>query len=448
MKALICLGNLEEQGLNEGFSGISAALLPVVNKPLVEYYIDFCCSVGIASILILDSDFAPEMASYLGGGERWSVSLSYIGTRSYASLSELCRHHRSFLGTEPVLWLNGTVFPFFDYRSLSAAQLAVEEEVPWDSTPLPTGLFFLGQNRCQRLAGEVIQICSFADYHSCNCRVLAAEEGMFPVPGYHVEQGVRTGMNVVIPPSARIKAPVLLGNNVRLGEGVHLDGLVSLGDEVMIDSGSHLCETIVFDGTYVGRDLELKHKIVCRDRIIDPRSGVVLNLGDESLAMDIRPFTWDFYLRWAVEAMAAVLLILLLSPAYAFLRLLKKMPSEPCFFYSLRHRGRYFRQYQLNMGNLCDLYFYKCSLDKYWMLWMVLTGDMRLMGDSVERVPDDGETAYRPGVFCFSDTRNGATNAMQRALDDRYFRHNRSPLMVLECLLKILVGRFFVGRGY
>ena len=52
MKALICLGNLEEQGLSDGFSGISSAMLPVANKPLVEYYIDFCCSVGIRSILI------------------------------------------------------------------------------------------------------------------------------------------------------------------------------------------------------------------------------------------------------------------------------------------------------------------------------------------------------------------------------------------------------------
>jgi len=448
MKALICLGNLEEQGLSDGFSGISSAMLPVANKPLVEYYIDFCCSVGVRSILILDTDFAPEMASFLGSGERWSVSLSYIGAKSYSSLGELSRRHAAFLETEPVLWFNGTIFPFVDFRSLSAAQLAIEDEVSWASTPLPSGLFFLGKDHCQRLAGEVMQIRTFADYHSCNCRVLAAEEGMFPIPGYHVEKGICTGMNVVIPASARVKAPVLMGNNVRLGDGVYLDGLVSIGDEVMIDSGSHLRETIVFDSTYIGRDLELEHKIVCRDRIIDPRIGVVLNLGDESLSMDMRRFTWDFYMRWVMDALAAALLIILLSPAYACLRLLKKMPSEPCFFYSQRHRGRYFRQYQLNMGNRRDLYFYKCSLDKYWMLWMVVTGDLRLMGDSVDRVPDDGETAYRPGVFCFSDTRNKVTSTMQRALDDRYFRHNRSSLMVLECLMKIMVGRFFVGRGY
>lgn len=448
MKAMICLGNLEEQGLSDGFSGISSAMLPVANKPLVEYYIDFCSSLGVTGILVLDSDYAVEMAHFLGKGERWSVELAYIGAKTCGSLTELTRRHAAFMAGETVLFLNGIIFPFFDYRSLSELRLTTTGDLPWDSTPLPTGLFQLSAGACQRLAGEVMQIRSFADYHSCNCRVLGAPAGMFPVPGYHVEKGVSSGMNVVIPPSCRITAPVLMGNNVRFGDDVHLDGVVVIGDEVMIDSGSRLRETIVFDSTYIGRDLELDHKIVCRDRIIDPRIGVVLNLGDESLSMDIRRFTWDFYFRWLLEAAAALLLMLLMSPLYALLRLLKKMPSEPCFFYSQRHRGRYFRQYQLDFVDQRDLYFHKLSLDKYWMLVMVLTGDLRLIGDSVDRVPDDGETAYRPGVFCFSDTRGRSINAMQRALDDRYFRHNRSSLMVFECLIKILVGRLFVGRGY
>jgi NDP-sugar pyrophosphorylase family protein len=448
MKALICLGKLDEQRLSEGFGSISSAMLPVANKALLEYYIDFCSSVGVTNILILDSDFSSEVADFLGTGARWSVSLNYIGAETSSTLEELTGHHASFLAKDSVLWLNGTIFPFFDYRTLNADQLIVECELPWDGSPLPSGLFLLGRQTCQRLAGEVLLIDSFAGYHRCNRRVLASPEGHFPVPGYHVEQGVCTGMNVVIPASVRIKAPVLLGNNVRLGEGVELGGVVSIGDDVMIDSGTHLRDSIVFDNTYVGRNLELDHKIVCRDRIIDPRLDVVLNLEDEGLSMDIRRFTWDFYLHWCLDAVAAFLLILVQTPIYALLRMTKKMASEPCFFYGQRHRGRYFHQYRLNLGDRRDLYFYKCSLDKYWLLWMVLSGDLRLMGDSVDRIPDDGETAYRPGAFCFSDTRNRSSSAVQRALDDRYFRHNRSFWMVLECLLKIIVGRFFSGRGY
>ena len=72
MKALISIGSLRDTGLWEGLQGLPLALLPIAGKPILEYYIDFCNSLCVEEILILDSDYSAEVAQFIGSGRRWA----------------------------------------------------------------------------------------------------------------------------------------------------------------------------------------------------------------------------------------------------------------------------------------------------------------------------------------------------------------------------------------
>ncbi|HOG51864.1 MAG TPA: sugar phosphate nucleotidyltransferase, partial [Lentisphaeria bacterium] len=289
MKAMICFNGINGAGLSEGFQGIPAPLLPIANKPLVEYYIELCSCLHINEFLILDSDYSEEAAARIGDGSRWSVKIAYRGASQQMAFQAIRKRQAAFLGTEDVLCFNGLVFPFCDYRTVCIEDLAPGAEQPVDADLAP-GLYWFTPERCQASVLPVLPLLTYVDYFKCCQAVMQAESAFFPVPGYHVEAGIYTGMNVVFPPSCTVASPAVIGNHVRLIDEVKLEGAVILGDRVMVDRRTTLHNAIVIDNTYVGSDLEIRDKIVCRDRIIDPESNTVLHLGADCLFMGVRSF--------------------------------------------------------------------------------------------------------------------------------------------------------------
>ncbi len=444
MKAMICISSLSGTALNEGFHGMPAALLPIANKPLIEYYIELCSCLGIGEVLILDRDYSDEAAAFLGDGSRWTVPVSYRGSRPLTSFLALRQRQAAFIGDDDVLCFSGFFFPACDYRVVSLDKLTAG--APQDAeAALGPGLYWLRQKQCHAIALASLPLQTCLDYFNCNMTVLNAEDGFFPVPGYHVEAGIYTGMNVVFPPSCTIASPALIGNHVRLVDEVSLEGEVILGDHVMVDRQTSLRRTVVIDNTYVGGDLELQEKIVCRDRIIDPKDGTVLRLDDDSLLMEVRSFQWQRILGWMLDALLALLLLIWLTPWFVLFRLLVRLKPKPHDFQSVCGHLHQYPQYQLNPWKRSHLYFYKLLLDKYLLLPYVFRGDLVLVGESITRCPDATELSYRPGVFCTSDLHQGLVSPLQQKLDDRYFRHNRSVRQKIRCLGKIMINRLFAS---
>lgn len=104
------------------------------------------------------------------------------------------------------------------------------------------------------------------------------------LPGYRAENGVHTGMNVVIMPGCEIKPPVVLGDNICLERDCRLEGGVVIGHDVIIDSGNVLRRCVVFDHTYIGKNMEFSDKIVASGRIIDPVSEVSVDLEEAGIS--------------------------------------------------------------------------------------------------------------------------------------------------------------------
>ena len=84
------------------------------------------------------------------------------------------------------------------------------------------------------------------------------------------------GVNVRTPPSSHLFPPILAGDDCRFGALTTIGPNAVIANHVIIDAYSELTDCLVLDDTYIGRNLEIRNKIVSGNRIIDPSDGTAV----------------------------------------------------------------------------------------------------------------------------------------------------------------------------
>jgi mannose-1-phosphate guanylyltransferase / phosphomannomutase len=103
-------------------------------------------------------------------------------------------------------------------------------------------------------------------------------------------QNVWIGQNTFIDPSARIEAPALIGNNCRIGSGVRIEAGTIIGDNITIGTDATLKHSIVWNGSIVGEEVNLRACVIARGVRVDRRAqvlegaivGSLSNVGEEA----------------------------------------------------------------------------------------------------------------------------------------------------------------------
>ncbi|MEV6238659.1 glucose-1-phosphate thymidylyltransferase [Lentzea sp. NPDC051838] len=110
MKALVLSGGAGTRSRPAGCS-LPPLLVPIANKPVLEYVVDNLRDIGITEIGVVVADGEHEVAEQYGDGSVLGVSLTYIDQRFSLGLAHSVRTARPFLGDDDfVLYLGGTVF--------------------------------------------------------------------------------------------------------------------------------------------------------------------------------------------------------------------------------------------------------------------------------------------------------------------------------------------------
>lgn len=78
MKAVINCRTPLSSWQNEYFPEIAEYMLPIVGKPLIEFYVDWCSLSGINDILFVFEDFDEDTINFLSDGSRWGVNISAV----------------------------------------------------------------------------------------------------------------------------------------------------------------------------------------------------------------------------------------------------------------------------------------------------------------------------------------------------------------------------------
>ncbi|MCW5937625.1 MAG: glucose-1-phosphate thymidylyltransferase [Fimbriimonadaceae bacterium] len=106
MKGLILAGGKGTRLRPITFS-MAKQLVPVANKPVVEYGLEAMQQAGIREFGIIVGDTAEEVMLALGDGSRWGVSLTYIPQPDPLGLAHAVKTARTFLGDEDFLMYLG-----------------------------------------------------------------------------------------------------------------------------------------------------------------------------------------------------------------------------------------------------------------------------------------------------------------------------------------------------
>lgn len=464
MKGIILCLESDLPWIRETFE-VHPLLLPICNKPYLEYLLDLFVLLGVKSIRVLTDEPDTMVEDYFGKGDRWGVAISYSAIKKQDSLALVLKKNESFCRDSDIVICEGG--DFFSYnKSDQYTNLLKQEEGRAFQVGEDEGrLVFLPCGCAAELPHSfpvkvnsgigTVSLRSIKEYFNLCQSILGKHSEKYVLPGYNNESDVYLGHNVEITKTVRINKPVMIGNNVALKPGSVIGPDVIIGSNVMIDGGTTLENSIVHDRTYIGRELEIKDKIVSKNRLIDPQDGTTVNFEDAFIFSKMTSGSFSLVLRRLVHWLVSWPIVLLqILPFLLFSGLLKAGGKK-----IIKARNILLSSEGLvaklpigvasgkNNTSLLEKMFYALSLDKFPLLFAVLAGKLSLIGN---RILEDNETnrkllcdfrAYTPGVFSYSESEPAISEGYEVLIAERFFSGNTSMFTDAKILFKCLINR-------
>jgi len=125
-----------------------------------------------------------------------------------------------------------------------------------------------------------IDIGRVSDYWEVTQSVMKHPTPLIPIPGKQIRDGVWSGLNVRIDPSARITGPVYIGSGSSIEKNAEIIGPAWIGEGCHVQRGGRIIRSVLFEYTRVGQDFTFEDMIVCGDYCAD-RNGQMMHVDDE-----------------------------------------------------------------------------------------------------------------------------------------------------------------------
>jgi mannose-1-phosphate guanylyltransferase len=314
VQAVILVGG-EGTRLRPLTSTVPKPVVPLVDRPLIGYMLDWLRGHGVDDVIMSLGFLATGVRAVLGDGSDYGVSLRFVEEPEPRGTAGALKYAEEFLD-ERFLMLNGDVLtdldltaqiaqheatgatgtlalvPVEDPSSYGLVRLhpdnAVEEflEKPAPGTVLDTNLISAGAYVLERSVLDLIEpdrkvsierevwprlvgerLYGFDDQQAYWLDIGTPErylQATFDI----LERKVETGRNG--------SSDRYLGAGTQIAAGANVGGLVALADGVSVGDGSLVERCVVLDGTQIGADC------VLRDCIVGP--GV--HIGDRTQVVD------------------------------------------------------------------------------------------------------------------------------------------------------------------
>ena len=441
----------------------SWALLPVGSRPLMSYWLELCVDLGITDVQIILGQAAEYIEMFCGNGEKWGLNINY-------SLIRAEDDPQSYLSRDAERWSGGLLYIGEVLFPRRRADFTPEKlQILFDGCCVShngrPGFFisrehdiidrFIHDKNCGVTTGRAAEsagldftcICDVTGYYQLNMEVIRNEMGRYLSSGYSSLDGASIGYNVITPPSVTFMPPLAVGNDCRIGAISVIGSGAVISDHVLIDRQCEISDSIILSDTYVGRNLEIKGKIVAGNRIIDPEDGTCLEIEDPWLVAQTRPhnsmrdvlravFGWEFALLMVVLQFIPFVLF------YGIIRLLGRGRFVDRNYWGIEGKKITVAHFVAasRVPSFLLMIFYGTSLDRFPQLFSVLRGKLWLCGQvpkpANSEEPKDPQR-YFPAVFSYSD----AFIEIDKQMDALYYAHTRSLPADLLILRHALFAR-------
>jgi len=444
MKCLIYSRIEEMPWIEECFNRTNPYLLRIVNKPHLEFFIDFCSTLQISEIRIVSNTATNELNSYFKDGKKWGVEISYNIARPEDSLKRVVLKNFSFCREEDTLIISDYFFLEYDVNSMKEMS---GEIIDYLKTTKNKYLQILEKGASIKDIEEdnlfidnkylsVKKLSSVTDYFDLSMDILENKCCHYVLPGYSSEPRTYLGMNVTYPKSVNIDSPVMIGNNVRIGEMGEIGKNSIIGDNVIIGSLTNISNSIIYSESFVGSDLEINNKIIYHNKLISGKTGDVIIMDDDYLLSGINKERKISKVKRMLHIITALIQIvvqtipfLLISP---FLLILHKKYNLTQKYYLSKDK-KVKRMFSIDNARKHPFirFIKKFSLDKYPYLFYVISGRLLLVGNKLFTMTNKHKEimvnlpSYNPGVYSYWESLNQGFSSEEEIHELYYINNNR-----------------------
>jgi len=333
MKAVILAGG-QDTHLVPLVRTVPKPLLPVANRPMVEYVLSLLKTSGIKEVALAVNAADESYEDVLGDGRRLGMRLHYSREAVPRGTAGCLLPLADFLGREPFMVIHGSLFLNADLRALAEfhqarkafATLGVRRTAggsrDWHHlelrlgegdrvegikvrdlsgrehlSPVPAGVYVFDPAALTaiepgiyydikeqllprlRLDGKRVFACEIQGY----CRnVLEMNDYLKvnrsvlrgEVNGYRfdgqIAEGIWVGRGSAVSPMATIHGPVMIGRDCFIGPGVQIIGPTCVGDGCFVEDGVLLRESLLLPGSRVERNSSVEGCVLAADTVISP----------------------------------------------------------------------------------------------------------------------------------------------------------------------------------
>lgn len=297
-KAILFVGCSQPE--HPGLSIKARALLPIIEKPLLQLVVEALVRQGCHDFQVFLDHHPEVIRSFLGGGERWGVKITYHYWDSDRSMAanlmrlELKAQDHYWVATaetlpgelldspapikalETIYELDGASaccgWGLLSGSSLASLCNACDFEELSRQIPTLPGLTSL---RTQKL----IDVRSDRTYLESTRRWLQLQYG----------NEVKLARGARIHPEAKVYGPVYIGANARVGAGGEIGPNVVIGHDAVVDHHAELTGCVILPETYVGQGLYIEEAVVSPNRLSSIKNDAVVESIEPHLIASARP---------------------------------------------------------------------------------------------------------------------------------------------------------------
>jgi len=459
MKALIIIKEEQCNWLREIIPNQHPGMMPICNKPLLEYLLDFTILCGCTHIRLAMDAPDDKLEEYFANGSRWGVEISYAPARPSDDLDNILKKNSRFCEEDQLVILDG----FFFIRHSKHESYTGLCGSAGDGAELSCAG---GQVLCRSAADVSLQTAralpdsalalsaleSINDFFTLSENILARDADNYVLPGYNNEEGVFIGRNVAISKTTTINKPIMLGNNVQLMDHTEIGPGAIIGSNVIVDSGTTITNSIILDNSYLGAELTIKEKILRNNMAISATSGTVVHFVDDHLLSGLQQTAARSITGRIMDlCLASLLYCLGILPALVFKILLTAAGNWKQEATSvLTGNGNSLSLPVITLGDksLIEKLAGILAVDKIMLLPAVFSGKIALVGN--KPLPDTQEgkklredfVNYLPGIFYFSEAEGIAPGDFQEEITERFFAANRSMTGDIKVILRTFLNRW------